>query len=296
MTDQLQDNLGEWVTALNHQLVQELRSGRFIGMTFMLADAAASTLQICAAGQFPPLRGDARRWESFPAQNHLPLGISSAVDYRASRAGLKPGESWMLFSDGVPEARNSAGEDFTLAKFQESLPLGETAAHTLAASVAAWQQFLGSAPQHDDASLLLLDWRGPMPPADFQTLCCPDTLCAGRAFIEQWAAFAGYNDVTAGQIVLACDEAATNIFRHAYQQASGPLDYHAELDDTSLTIRLTDRAKPCDPALFRPRELSELRPGGLGTFIISHVFDEVAYLPSAAGTSLTLRKALPKDS
>ena len=52
-------------------------------------------------------------------------------------------------------------------------------------------------------------------------------------------------------------------------------------------------AKPVDASKIKCRELSELRPGGLGTFIIGQVFDEVKYEPAGRGTMLTLRKHLP---
>ena len=39
--------------------------------------------------------------------------------------------------------------------------------------------------------------------------------------------FAGYDDVTIGQIVMAGDEATTNILRHGYEKTPGPLCYRA---------------------------------------------------------------------
>lgn len=291
--DQIGSDLGDWITTLNEQLVQELQAGRFIGLTFMLADAKLSSLQVCAAGQYPPLHFNGQHWESFPAKNHLPLGIATAVRYQASTATLKPGDSWLLFSDGITEARNCAGEDFTLSRFLESLPRREAGTKTLATSVSAWHEFVKSAPQHDDASLLLLDWRGEPPPSTFQTTCSLANLASGREFVEKWAAFARFDDVAVGQIVLACDEATTNVFRHGYGATSGPLTYHAEIDDARLTIQIVDNAKPIDLTKVKGRKLSDLRPGGLGTVIMAQVFDEVKYEPLARGTSLTLRKKLP---
>ena len=123
--------------------------------------------------------------------------------------------------------------------------------------------------------------------------CCPETLCSGRAFIEQWAAYAGYDDLTRGQIVLACDEAVSNIFRHAYGKHPGPLRLAAAVGPDTLTIQIRDEAKPVDPSQIKSRPLADLQPGGLGTFIMSKIFDEVTYEPHTVGTTLTLRKRLP---
>lgn len=291
--NQIGADLGEWMAAFNTQLVDDLRGGRFIGLTFMLADAAAETLQICAAGQYAPLHFDGERWNSFELQNHMPLGIIAGVQYRAATAPLRPGEFWLLCSDGITEARNRSGEDFTLARLQSSLPAKETAARTIDAAVQSWRDFVRSAPQHDDASLLLLDWRGQPPPPVLELLCCTENLKAGREFVERWAAFAGYDDITIGQIVTACDEAATNVFRHGYERKPGPITYCAEMDGQALVIKIVDQAKPLDPQSFRGRDLADHRPGGLGTFIIAHVFDKVLYEPGDSGTTLILQKALP---
>ena len=293
MTNQLQADLGSWVTALNQQLVADLKSGRFIGLTFLLADAEAASLQICAAGQFPPFHGDGRSWEQGVVPSHLPLGISAHVSYRATEVPLKSGDLWVLFSDGIAEARNHAGEEFTAPGFLQKLPLGLTGGKTMTTAIEAWRTFVGAAPQHDDASLLLLDWRGLPPPRELVMTCCPETLCSGRAFVEQWAIYAGYEDLIRGQIVLACDEAVSNVFRHAYGKHPGPLQLAAEVGSDSFTIRIQDEAKPVDPSQIKGRNLDDLRPGGLGTFIMSQIFDQVTYEPHALGTTLTLRKRLP---
>ena len=293
MTNQLGADLGEWVTALNHQLVRDLKAGRFIGLTFLLADADSASLQICAAGQFPPFHGNGQRWEQVIVPTHLPLGISADVRYRATQLSLSPGDFWMLFSDGIAEARNSLGEEFTVQGFLDKLAAGLTGGQTMSTAIKAWRTFVGAAPQHDDASVLLLDWRGLPPARELVMTCCPETLCSGRAFIEQWATYAGYEDLVRGQIVLACDEAVSNIFRHAYGAHPGPLRLAAEVSADMLTIQIRDEAKPVDPSQVKGRTLADLRPGGLGTFIMSQIFDEVTYEPQSLGTKLTLRKRLP---
>jgi anti-sigma regulatory factor (Ser/Thr protein kinase) len=71
------------------------------------------------------------------------------------------------------------------------------------------------------------------------------------------------------------------------------LSYHAEVSDDNFTIQIIDEAKPVDASKIKGRELSELRPGGLGTYIMGQVFDEVKYEPAGKGTVLTLSKHLP---
>ena len=93
---------------------------------------------------------------------------------------------------------------------------------------------------------------------------------------------------------MACDEACTNIFRHGYHHEPGPLRFRVEITNDTFVIQITDEAPPVDAREIRCRELSDLRPGGLGTFVMTQVFDEVNYVPLEKGNSLTLGKALPQ--
>src|SRR5204863_9630620 len=108
------------------RLSPDRKAVRFLSLTFLLADAASSTLQICAAGQFPPFHFDGERWTNFAMQTPLPLGISPAQNYRAEQTSRKPGNLWLSFSDGITEARNSNGEEFTLERFLSELPTGKS--------------------------------------------------------------------------------------------------------------------------------------------------------------------------
>src|SRR6185369_8714879 len=128
------------------------------------------------------------------------------------------------------------------------------------------------------------------------TACCPENLPAVRNFVEQWAQFAGYGDTVVGQIVMACDEACTNVFCHGYHKKPGALRVRIEITNSELIIQIADEAPPVDARAIRCRELSDLRPGGLGTFVMTRVFDAVNYVPEGKGNSLTLRKALPQTS
>ena len=290
-SDQISD-LGVWLNCMNRLLCRELKAGRFIGLTLLLADAPSGKLQLCTAGQYAPVHSNGQAWQTVAVPNHLPLGISPTASYKVHEVELRRGDFWLLFTDGLPEARNPEGEEFTVDTFLKSLPVGQTAAATLSGAFTAWSGFRQSAQQHDDASLLLLDWRGPAPAAELSLECCPSNLAALRQYTESWSAFAGFGDIATGQIVMACDEACTNIFRHAYGGHTGPLRLCAEIADNALTFWIFDEAPPVAAEEIRCRELADLRPGGLGTYVMRQVFDEVNYAPHQAGNALTLRKKL----
>lgn len=94
------------------------------------------------------------------------------------------------------------------------------------------------------------------------------------------------------RMVLAVDEACTNIIRHAYRDGrEGRIVVTFVALPDALEIHLRDFGVPADEATFKPRDLTEIRPGGLGVHFIRSVMDRVEYLrPSDGGTLLRLVK------
>jgi len=127
----------------------------------------------------------------------------------------------------------------------------------------------------------------------------PKHLATGRRFIEQHAREAGFDDLTVSQIVLAVDEAVTNIIRYSYDmRPDGEIELKIKSSKEDFTVLLRDYGKTCDPEKIKPRPLEEIRPGGLGTHFIRTVMDEVKYACKNPGTELIMvkkRSGSPKD-
>src|SRR5438132_6519944 len=87
----------------------------------------------------------------------------------------------------------------------------------------------------------------------------PKHLAAGRRFIEEHARKAGFDDLTVSQIVLAVDEAVTNIMRYSYDMKPDcDIEYTVTHSKDHLTVALRDYGKKCDPAKIQPRPLHEV--------------------------------------
>jgi anti-sigma regulatory factor (Ser/Thr protein kinase) len=60
-----------------------------------------------------------------------------------------------------------------------------------------------------------------------------------------------------------------------------------------LDVTLRDWGRKVDPASIQPRELSDIRPGGLGVHFIREIMDEAVYDPTPeTGTELRMTKRL----
>jgi anti-sigma regulatory factor (Ser/Thr protein kinase) len=120
-------------------------------------------------------------------------------------------------------------------------------------------------------------------------------LAAARAMISNLAQRLGFNEVQCGQISLAVDEALCNIINHGYDKRPDGRIWLSvwTLDGAKPGIRIVieDRAKQVDPQAIRSRDLDDIRPGGLGVYIIREVMDEVIYEKrEGGGMRLTMMK------
>ncbi len=103
----------------------------------------------------------------------------------------------------------------------------------------------------------------------------------------------GFDDCATELMVLALDEACTNVIRHAYANECKPVRLEMVGLKNLVRFTLRDYGTTCDPKKIRSRNLDEIRPGGLGVHIIKQAFDTVSYLPQLKGTRLVLEKMRP---
>ena len=129
----------------------------------------------------------------------------------------------------------------------------------------------------------------------------PALLPVVRAAVEAFARLAGFDEADCGRIVLSADEALTNIIRHAYGGATDrPIEVTIARPDgqrACLRIEIRDWGEPVDAARIKPRDLSDVRPGGLGVHIMTCCMDEVRFEPGeGGGTRLTMTKRIAGDA
>ena len=155
----------------------------------------------------------------------------------------------------------------------------------------AWEGFVDGERQHDDACLAFIQLK---PKAQLDIVSAPANCKLGRRFIEDWALTAGFPDLERGAIVLAADEAVTNIIRHTYKSVPDrPIYLRAEIADGHLHLRLRDHGPAVSPEQLKGRELEDIKPGGLGLHMLKQVFSIVEHLPLPDGNEWHLAKPLP---
>jgi len=84
-------------------------------------------------------------------------------------------------------------------------------------------------------------------------------------------------------VVLALAEAAQNIVKHAYsgQPTGDTMRVDIKFNGKQLIIELFDKGSPAIPQNIKPRKLDDIKAGGLGTFFIGQIMDEVIFKTAA---------------
>ncbi|MFQ3651064.1 MAG: ATP-binding protein [Gemmataceae bacterium] len=115
----------------------------------------------------------------------------------------------------------------------------------------------------------------------------PRLLPLTRAFIEAVCHMSGLDDTATHHVVLAVDEAANNIIRHAHRGASHfPITIQCYVKEQGLEIHLLDHGEPFDLDAIPHLDPAELRPGGRGVFLMRQLMDEIRVVPRPEGGNI----------
>lgn len=117
-----------------------------------------------------------------------------------------------------------------------------------------------------------------------------DQLRKIREAVREAVESCGCGAECAADIVTAVDEACQNVIRHAYcDDSSGEIELEIERCGEDLVVSLRDFAPEVDPDEVKPRDLDEIRPGGLGTHLIREMMDSADFIRPESGRGNLLR-------
>ncbi len=153
----------------------------FISVLYGVIDPAQEELVFARAGHCPvaaiSLHGDAR----FLRPPGLGLGLDRGALFRRTlaeeRVRLRPGDAFVLYTDGAVESRSAEGEEYGYDRLLRSLRTHrhEDADDLHAALLGDLRAFIGRDAYDDDLTLVTLKWHGLSVPARSQAVS-PDVL------------------------------------------------------------------------------------------------------------------------
>jgi serine phosphatase RsbU (regulator of sigma subunit) len=149
---------------VNQVLVREQVSSMFATCFYGILNTRTGELRYCSGGHNPPfiLRAATGAVEPLPEVGGLPLGMFAGLGYDGSVGQLEVGDTLLLYTDGVPEGANAAGQDFgderVIGCLQRQVGLG--CRDVIAGMAGELSAFTAGAPQYDDITMLAVRRNG----------------------------------------------------------------------------------------------------------------------------------------
>jgi sigma-B regulation protein RsbU (phosphoserine phosphatase) len=148
--------LGDIATELNRHIHSWSAENKFITMIMVTIDPEAETIQFVNAGHNPGYVVTGDRIEQLRSHG-LPIGILGASTFMTQTRAFAAGSTVILYSDGITEAENAAGDEWGNDALEALLARqsGSSAGALRDAIAEAVDAFVAGAPQKDDETLVI---------------------------------------------------------------------------------------------------------------------------------------------
>lgn len=147
------------VRQLNELLAVDNDRMMFVTLVFGVFDPATGRVELVNAGHLPPIRvaGDGAA-AMIETTGDMAVAVSDAIEFTSRSIELEPGEMLVLYTDGVTEAFDAAGDQFGEERLMRSLERvgGKDPASVADTLIAEVRRFEEGVDQSDDITLLVV--------------------------------------------------------------------------------------------------------------------------------------------
>ena len=291
-------------TKANEKLCENNESGMFVTAWMGILDINTGKMQFANAGHNPPIlkRADGT-FEYLKSRAGFVLAGMDGVFYRVNELTLNKGDRLFLYTDGVPEATNAQnqlyGEDRLLEFMNNNVNLEAT--ELLPKLKNNIDEFVGEAPQFDDITMLMFDYKSKQGDEQMLNKIFPaktDALTDVLAFVEQALEENQCSMKIQTAICVAIEEVFVNVAHYAYEGKDGDVEFNITFDkaNRNITFKMSDSGIPFDPLKKADPDITlsadEREVGGLGIFITKKTMDTVTYAYENGKNVLTMVKKI----
>jgi anti-sigma regulatory factor (Ser/Thr protein kinase) len=215
-----------------------------------------------------------------------PLGAIADPMFAEAVAELGPGDTLLLYTDGIVESRDMWIDEGLDRLTHEARAHADSDPEALLDQLTA--ALIGDAAIDDDVALLAL--RIDPEPGGVLRLKLdaePTVLSAMRHSLREWLAVAGATEDDAYDVLVAATEAAANAVEHAYGPADATFEIEARVlaaGQVALIVR--------DNGAWRPPRGHNR---GRGTMLMQQLMDEFEVTTGESGTEVRMSKRLARE-
>jgi len=292
---------GSILTHVNDELVRNNSECMFVTIFLGILHTGTGEVTFANAGHNPPyiLRADGAI-ERLETEMTCVVGILQDMTFGEEQALMAPGDTMLLYTDGVTEAMDSEQRLFSETRLADMLASGrKPSAQTLVEDIVTEvRQFESGTQQSDDITLLALRYLGngtEKTPATLELTVENQISEISRvnAAFNEFSGQQGLPQAVAGKVNVILDELLTNIVSYAYQdEARHKIKVRAELTEDALQLTIDDDGVPFNPfesaAPDTTLSMDEREVGGLGIHLVRSMVDDVSYQRRIDGNSVTV--------
>ena len=142
----------EVLRRVNASLRDDFPAGRFVTLIYGVLDTARHQLSFANAGHLSPIVCRDDQCFLVPSESGMPLGIFHC-EFSESRIEMDPGCSVLLYSDGIIESTDAAGNEYGIMRLSQALATVKPRARELTKDVI---RYSGGKSLADDATIVLV--------------------------------------------------------------------------------------------------------------------------------------------
>jgi PAS domain S-box-containing protein len=288
---------GSLMERLNGHVLDHLPGERFVRLLIGVLDPERARFEYSNAGHVPPALYRARTKEvEWLGEGGLALAIEEGGDYKTGRVELGPGDTLVLYTDGITEAPRH-GRPFGQGRFldlvhQYGVGTPGEMAQALRRSVDAWVE--GGELRDDIAMLVCQVAPDTVLPETSRELVVPNEaarVAEIRSFVARFLGDIRAPVETSTEILIAVGEAAANCWRHGRRQSGrSEVRVRCALTGDDVVVTVVDDGPGFDPAEVATRSRDRYAAGGRGLYLISELMDEAQFEPTPEGTTVAMRR------
>ena len=153
------DQPAQVLEAANRRILADAQSDLFVTTFYGVIDPEAGSLAYCNAGHNPPflIRAGATDVATL-CRTGMPLGVLDDAAWQCTREYFAPGDTLVIYSDGLTEAHDKDHALFEAERLLETARAcaGQPATEIRDVLMATVNAFRGPAPQSDDMTVMVV--------------------------------------------------------------------------------------------------------------------------------------------
>ena len=289
----------EIVEALNHAIADNNESNMFITLFVGILNLKTGQLRYCNAGHTPPvLSGKRENAHILTCTSNIPIGVLKDFEYEEENLDLGFNRMLLLYTDGLTEAENKNKTLYSETRLIDTMQIlqGHSAQETIRFLEKSVQAFANGTEQSDDLTMLALQLKQEDTKTTLVLKNDIQEIPRMNEFVNRACKAADVSPEHIDMLILAVEEAVTNVINYAYGNQEGDISLTIEQQEKTLVFEIKDQGKAFDPTQVKEPDVtqpvSEREPGGMGLLLIRKIMDGVHYRRIQNSNVLTLTKQI----